>query len=120
MEWLHFLLRFEPSARLLLVGTLRIEEHRDNPALVTLLQTLRRTDQLTEITLAPLDAAETARMAAIISGRAVEVGEALRLFSETEGNPLFISEMAQAPLRRAVATASDAAHTLQLVDPSMP
>ncbi len=120
LEWLHFLLRFEPSARLLLVGTLRVEERRDNPALVALLQALRRTDQLIEISLAPLDAAETSRMAAIISGRAVEVGEALRLFGETEGNPLFISEMAQARLSRAAATGAYAADALQLADPSMP
>lgn len=96
IEWLHFLLRFDPTASLLIVGTLRRDELDTNPALITFLQALRRTDQLTELPLAPLDAAETAELATHVGGRGMTMAESLRLFRETEGNPLFIVEMSRA------------------------
>ena len=109
LEWLHFVLRCAPNAPLLIIGTLRIEERSDNPALPALLQGLRRTGQLSEIELTPLDAAETAHLAASIAGRELDTGDAMRLFRETEGNPLFITEMAHASLSRAVGTPDSAA-----------
>jgi predicted ATPase/DNA-binding SARP family transcriptional activator len=109
LEWLHFLMRCAPNAPLLIIGTLRVEERSDNPALPALLQGLRRTGQLSEIELMPLDAAETAHLAASIAGRELDTGAAMRLFRETEGNPLFITEMAHASLTRAVGAPESAA-----------
>ena len=60
LEFLHFLLRSNPTARLLIVGTARIEELPDQHALRPLLLDLRATIGVTEIALPPLDAAETA------------------------------------------------------------
>jgi DNA-binding SARP family transcriptional activator/predicted ATPase len=93
LEWLHFLERFDPAAPLLIVGTARAEEMTRNAALRSLLRSLRTTDHLTELPLAPLDAAETARLAAGLAGRELDDAQAARLFQETEGNPLFASEM---------------------------
>ncbi len=105
LEWLHFLVRFDPAARMLIVGTARAEEMTRNTALMSLLRSLRTTDHLTELPLAPLDAAETARLAAGLAGRELDSAQAERLFQETEGNPLFASEMVRAHLAGAAGPA---------------
>jgi tetratricopeptide (TPR) repeat protein len=94
-EWLHFLLRSDPQARLLLVGTIRIEELVSGHPLETWLAALRRRGQVAEIELAPLDSAETTVLAAQVLGRSLEPRQAARMYTETEGNPLFIVETAR-------------------------
>lgn len=98
LEWLHFLLRFDSSAQLLLVGTARDEELAAEHPLRGLLLDLHRTSAFTEIPLRPLDAAETAKLAAVIADRELTVTGAMRLYHETEGNPLFIVETMRAGL----------------------
>ncbi len=61
-----------------------------------LLRQLRSASQLAEIALEPLDAAETAALAAQVGNRAFDVDAATRLYRETEGNPLFIVETVRA------------------------
>ncbi|HEX6776952.1 MAG TPA: BTAD domain-containing putative transcriptional regulator, partial [Ktedonobacterales bacterium] len=63
LEWLHFLLRFDPMARLLVFGCAREEELPPQHPLRTLLLHLRTKAAVTEIALQPLDAAETAKLA---------------------------------------------------------
>jgi predicted ATPase len=96
LEWLDFLLRFDPGMRLLIFGTARPEELDAKHPLMSLLLTLRNADQITEIELKPLDAAETARLAAHITHAEFDDESAMQLFRETEGNPLFVVEMARA------------------------
>ena len=96
LEWLHYLLRAENQARLLLIATIRAEDLATNRALETLLLELHRNDQLTEILLEPLDETETARLAGYTTGHDLDSSMALRLFHETEGNPLFIIETIRA------------------------
>ena len=98
LEWLHYLLRFAADVRLLVVGTIRIDEIDAQHAVTRLATALRRTDQLVEIPLMPLDAAETAKLAAAIAGQAIEESVAFRVFSQTEGNPLFVVETMRAGL----------------------
>ena len=98
LEFLHFLLRSNPTARLLIVGTARIEELPDQHALRPLLLDLRATIGVTEIALPPLDAAETAMLASRLIDSDIEVDTAMRIYRETEGNPLFIVERMQAGL----------------------
>jgi len=92
LAWLHYLLRFDPHARLLIVGTLRIEELSTNRPLESLLVSLRRDRQVSEIALGPLDAAETAALASYVTGRSLSPALAANLYQETEGNPLFVVE----------------------------
>jgi DNA-binding SARP family transcriptional activator len=92
IEWLHFLSRFQPEARLLVLGTARSEELDAAHPLSALLRHLRGDSQLTEVALEPLDAAETSALASQIGNRDLGVDAATRLFRETEGNPLFIVE----------------------------
>ncbi len=114
LEWLHFLMRFAPSAKLLILATVRAEEMNTNAALIKLLRSLRSMGQLIELPLAPLDAAETSKLATSIGGRELHISGALRLFRETEGNPLFVVEMMQAQLGRdvrALGSSKDASST---------
>lgn len=92
LEWLHFLLRFDQRARLLIIGTARAEELGGQHPVTTLLHDLHRTTDVTEIPLRPLDAAETAKLAANLAGQALGADQAIQLFRETEGNPLFVVE----------------------------
>jgi DNA-binding SARP family transcriptional activator/predicted ATPase len=96
LEWLHFLSRFEPGARLLVLATARSEELDSAHPLPALLRYLRGASQLFEIPLEPLDAAETAVLAGQIGNRALDVEAATRLYHETEGNPLFVVETVRA------------------------
>jgi DNA-binding SARP family transcriptional activator/predicted ATPase len=92
IEWLHFLARFDPQARLLVLGTARSEEWGASHPLASLVRDLRSDSQLVEVALEPLDAAETAELAARIGNREFDVDAATRLYRQTEGNPLFIVE----------------------------
>jgi DNA-binding SARP family transcriptional activator len=92
LEWLPYLLRFDPAARLLIVVTLRPEEIDEWHPVASFLLDLRANDQLTEIELGPLNAEETATLAAQMATQPVTADAALRLYQETEGNPLFIVE----------------------------
>jgi DNA-binding SARP family transcriptional activator/predicted ATPase len=103
LEWLHFLLRFDPTARLLVIGCARTEELPPHHPLHTLLLHLQTTSEVTELALQPLDAAETAKLAAQIAHHDWEEDALLHLYHETGGYPLFVVEMARAGLGRASA-----------------
>jgi tetratricopeptide (TPR) repeat protein len=96
LEWLHFLLRFDAQARLLLVGTARLDEVGPRHPLTTLLDGLRAGARLTELGLGPLDAADTAELAVRVAGRILKPEQTQRVFVETEGQPLFVVETARA------------------------
>jgi predicted ATPase/DNA-binding SARP family transcriptional activator len=96
LQWLHYLLLSEHQARLLVIGTVRIEEVEADHPLSALLHDLQRHDQLTQIPLAPLNAEEAAALAAHVSQRALTPEQARQLYQETEGNPLFVVETMRA------------------------
>jgi predicted ATPase/DNA-binding SARP family transcriptional activator len=96
LEWLHFLLRFDPAARLLVVGCAREEELPAQHPLRTFMLHLRSAIRVTEISLHPLDAAETGQLAAQVTNREWEMDAVLHLYHETQGNPLFVVEMVRA------------------------
>jgi DNA-binding SARP family transcriptional activator/tetratricopeptide (TPR) repeat protein len=98
LEWLHFFLRFDARAHLLVLGTARADETPADHPLQSLLLHLRRSIPVTEIALQPLDAAETAALAAHMIDRQLDTPAAMRLFDETEGNPLFVMETVRAGL----------------------
>lgn len=98
LEWLHYLLRFEPLSKLLVVGTIRSEEQADNPALSTLLLDLQQLEHLTCLELGPLNPTETALLSTQISGQRLNEAQTAQLFAETEGHPLFVVETAHAGL----------------------
>jgi predicted ATPase len=109
LQWLHFLLRFDAAAPLLVVGTVRSEEAtRSNPVHEFRLR-MSEAAALTEIALAPLDAAETARLAAQTANRQFDAETTTRLYRETEGNPLFVVETIRSDGGRTPAARTDGA-----------
>ena len=98
LEWIHFLLRSDRAARILVVGTVRPDEIDRKHPLPGLEAGLRDSGQLTEIRLAPLDASETATLAAHVAGRQLKPDQARTIHAETEGNPLFVVETVRAGL----------------------
>jgi DNA-binding SARP family transcriptional activator len=98
LEWLHFLLRFDRAARLLVVGTYRPEEIGDSHPLIPSLQAMRRQEQVTEVDLPPLDRSDTQTLAALVAGAEISAGTAAVIYRETEGNPLFVVETVRARL----------------------
>jgi DNA-binding SARP family transcriptional activator/predicted ATPase len=108
LEWLHFLLRFEPMARLLVVGCAREEELLPHHPLRTFLLHLRITMSVTEIPLQPLDAAETGKLAGAVANRELDLDSVMQLYHETRGYPLFVVEMVRADLGRVSASLPEA------------
>lgn len=96
LEWLHFLLRFEPRAPLLLLTTMRTEEMELEHPTLSLLRNLRRDRLLTEIALEPLNADETASLALQMAGQSLDEQVITQIYRETEGNPLFVVETMRA------------------------
>lgn len=96
LAWLHYLLRYTPQSPLLLAATIRSTEIDPAHPVAPWLTDLRRTDQLAEIELGPLDEAETALLAAHVAGSTLNSDLAARLYAETEGHPLFIVETIRA------------------------
>ncbi len=93
LDWLHYLLRFDLGARLLVVGTCRPEELDGTCSFATTLPMLHHDVRLTEIELGPLDETETISLAVNVAGKRLEPGMFDTLYRETEGNPLFVVEM---------------------------
>src|SRR5437899_6276059 len=71
LEWLHYLFRLAPHARLLLLGTVRAEEMLPGHALVATLRTWQPEGLVTELTLEPLSASETISLAEQVAGHSL-------------------------------------------------
>src|SRR5207249_10366351 len=55
IDWLHFLLRFDPKAQLLIIGTARLEELGNTHPVTALLRQFLRDDRVSEIVLPRLN-----------------------------------------------------------------
>jgi len=98
LAWLRYLLRAEAPAPLLVVATARDDEPGVEHGAGQLLADLRRSGQLDELALAPLDHSGTAALAAALRSAPLTAEQAARLHNETEGNPLFVVEAVRAGL----------------------
>lgn len=96
LEWLPYLLRVAGKAGLLIIGTVRSEELAEQHPLFALLLHLRIREQVTEIAVGPLDATETTELAAQVMGQPLSATVAAQFYQASEGNPLFVVEMARA------------------------
>jgi DNA-binding SARP family transcriptional activator/predicted ATPase len=109
LEWLHYLLRYDPNAPILLVATLRSDALDTDHPVGTLLAGLRRSRQLVELALGPLEEHQSTDLAIQAAGEALSAADAAVIANEAEGNPLFIVELAQArPAITSTASASPA------------
>lgn len=96
LQFLHYLLRVAPDARLLVAASAREEDLAAQRPLAGLLAGLHALECCSEIPLARLTGAETAELAACMAGRPLDQAEAARLFAESEGLPLFVVEALRA------------------------
>src|SRR6266566_825110 len=96
LEWLHYLFRFAPHARLLLLRTVHVEEVLPGHALVASLRTWQSSGLVTELALEPLSFSETLSLAEQVAGHPLDEAVITTLHHETEGNPLFVIELVRA------------------------
>lgn len=96
LQFLHYLLRVEPGARLLVAASARREEIDRQHSLNDLVVGLHALECFTEIELGRFTQEETAVLAERIVGHPLGQPEEARLYAETEGNPLFVVEALRA------------------------
>ena len=105
LAWLDYLLRYDPAAPLLLVGTYRDNEVDVEHPLAKLRDSLLRDDLLTDIQLRPLDDQDTATLAQMVAGAPLNPPVQADLYQDTGGNPLFVIETIRARLAEAAGPA---------------
>jgi len=81
-----------PGASLLVAGTLRDDGPELGPGVAEWTDRMRATGLLTELSLRPFEAAETARLAEAISGRRLREADTDLLQATTGGFPLYVTE----------------------------
>jgi DNA-binding SARP family transcriptional activator/tetratricopeptide (TPR) repeat protein len=92
LAFLAFCLGLVPGAPVLVAGTLRDDNLGENPELADWTVRMRATGLLTELSLSPLEVADTARLAEAISGRPLGEADTSLLQATTGGFPLYIVE----------------------------
>lgn len=97
IELIGFVVRSQQTAPVLIVGTVRSEELPQHHPLVALIDALGHDQAVTTVSLDRLDEAATATLAARLRAEdTIDPKLAARLWSETEGNPLFVIEALRA------------------------
>ncbi len=97
IELIGFVVRSGRTAPVLVVGTVRSEEIPQHHPLVGLVDALGHDQAVTTVPLDRLDEATTATLAARLRAEdTIDPKLAARLWSETEGNPLFVIEALRA------------------------
>jgi DNA-binding SARP family transcriptional activator len=96
IQFLHYLIRTRPDARLMILATARQEEMDANHPIRDLAVGLSALERYSEVEVGRFDAAGTATLAEQLAGRSLNHDEASQLYRETEGNPLFIVEAIRA------------------------
>ena len=93
IELIGFVVRSGRTAPVLIIGTVRSEEIPEHHPLGELVDALGRDQAVTSVPLDRLDEATTATLAARLrAADTIDPNLAARLWSETEGNPLFVIE----------------------------
>ena len=101
LRFVHFLVRTDSAAPVLVAGTARLEETARQGALADLLTRLRTIGSVTEIELQRLTKEATANLASKLGGGPLDGAGADAIFRETEGNALFVVEAMRAGWRPA-------------------
>jgi DNA-binding SARP family transcriptional activator len=96
LEWLHYLLRFDPKAPLLIVATVRSGEIVADHPLISLQTALRTEGKFIEIELSPLSEGEAITLIGQtvreVPGQNLSSEIVSQIVCEAEGNPLFAIE----------------------------
>ena len=92
LAFVTFFLGLAPGTPVLVAGTRRDDTLDEDPELADWTVRMRATGLMTELSLGPLDAAGTARLAEAISGRPLVAGDVNLLQATTGGFPLYVIE----------------------------
>ena len=92
LAFLTFFLGLAPDTPVLVAGTLRNDTAGADPELADWMVRMRATGLMTELSLGPLDAAGTARLAGAISGQPLLADDVNLLQATTGGFPLYVIE----------------------------
>lgn len=95
LDWLHYLLRSQEGAALLVVVTVRSEELDDASELQMFLNSLRRDNLLCEVHLDRLNDEDAAQLAQAAVSSPLQAPKLAQVIREAEGNPLFVVEIAR-------------------------
>jgi DNA-binding SARP family transcriptional activator len=102
LDWLQFLLAARHDGvrtpRLLVVATVRSEDHALDSRLHAWQAQLSRQTALTCIELVPLSRSETSELAGQTAGHALAADQHAQIYATSEGNPLFVVELVRAGL----------------------
>lgn len=99
IDLIGFVIRSQPDAPVLIVGTVRPEEVPESHPLSRLAEALEHDRAVTTLRLEPLDMAATATLASQMQEvPSIDPEYAARLWTETAGNPLFVVETMRAGL----------------------
>jgi DNA-binding SARP family transcriptional activator len=93
LEFVHYLLRFDANAPLMILATARIEELEAQHPLNQLRLDLQSKEMGIEMELAPLDNLDLAQLARDLSSVELDAQQQAELSAESEGNPFFFVEL---------------------------
>jgi DNA-binding SARP family transcriptional activator/predicted ATPase len=97
LAWLAYLQTKPSGEKVLLIATARSEAITvDHPAL----QLFNKSDQTMRLELEPLDEAETDLLVEQLVGEPVGAEKTQRIFRQSEGNPLFVTEMVRSGINQ--------------------
>jgi predicted ATPase len=111
LAWLQLLLHLGQGHPMLVVAGTRLEEIDGNAELAEMLRALRSAGQVTDITLAPLDAGQSTELAGQVRGTPLTRAEADWLYTATGGYPLLVIESVRARLLDGLGAANTDAST---------
>jgi tetratricopeptide (TPR) repeat protein len=92
LAFLTFFLGLASDTPVLVAGTLRNDTSDEDPELADWTVRMRATGLMTELSLSPLEAADTARLAEALSGRPLAADDVNLLQATTGGFPLYVIE----------------------------
>ena len=92
LAFITFFLGLAPGKPVLVAATVRDDGPDEDAELAEWTVRMRATGLLTEFSLSPLEAAETARLAEVISGRPLPADDVNLLHATTGGFPLYVIE----------------------------
>ena len=96
LDWLRFLLEYKTDAKVMIVAGARTEDLLADSPLIPFFGELGQKGKITEVLLDRLELEEVHQLASDLWGEELEQRAAVRLYQETEGNPLFVAEMVRA------------------------
>lgn len=100
LHLIHYLVRIDPAARVLIVATLRQEDGGSLQDVMALIAATKGLGRCVEIELGRLNESDSGVLAAsLMHSEALSSNEREQLYRETEGNPLFIVEAVRAGWR---------------------